>query len=299
MWQTPAASSSRKGLSLAREAFRRVMSRTYHLPCPAHGSLCGKTLRLAPVVIRFVAPVECVDPELVVPDHLARLDGVSIVELLAAAALGLEMFRLLLPRSEGFFVREADEVDFLSILGGVCLDRDESRNLLDQLMHAAGRLPVCFRVRALPQVRLENHDDFRGILDAAIGHASLLPGSLAHQGERSATACTFAAAPYCRSFRRYTSFRPDHVSSTAQTFTSTRPLAKATPRTTSSVRSVRTFAPRLGQETQTHPSFEMASFHRANRASNAARVRPNASLMLTGPFNRDRIETRSGIRPRS
>src|SRR5438552_7445283 len=176
MWQTPAASSSRKGLSLAREAFRRVMSRTYHLPCPAHGSPCGKTLRRAPVVVRFVAPVECVDAELVVPDHLARLDGVSIVELLAAAALRFEMFRLLLPRSEGLFVRETDEVDLLSVLAGVSLDRDESRNLLDELVHAAGRLPVGFRVRALPQVRLENHDDFRGILHAAIGHASPHPG---------------------------------------------------------------------------------------------------------------------------
>src|SRR5438132_5653894 len=135
MWQTPAASSSRKGLSLAREAFRRVMSRTYHLPCPARGSLCGKTLRLAPVVIRFVAPVECVEAELVVPVHLARLDGVSIVELLAAAALGLEMFRLLLPRSEGFFVRESDEVDFLSILGCVCLVRDAYRHSFDRLTH--------------------------------------------------------------------------------------------------------------------------------------------------------------------
>src|SRR5437660_9736826 len=151
MRQTPAASSSRKGLSLAREAFRRVMSRTYHRPCPAHGSLCGKTLRLGRVVVRFVAPVECVDAELVVPDHLARLDGVSIVELLAAAALRLEMFRLLLPRSEGLLVRETDEVDFLPILAGVCLDRDESRNLLDELVHAAGCLPVGFRVRALPQ----------------------------------------------------------------------------------------------------------------------------------------------------
>src|SRR5207247_2776286 len=131
MRQTPAASSSRKGLSLAREAFRLVLSRTGHLPCPAHGSLCGKTLRLAPVVIRFVARVECVDGELVVPDHLARLDGVSIVELVAAAALGLEMVRLLLPRSEGFFVREADEVDFLSVLGGVCLDQDRKSTRLN------------------------------------------------------------------------------------------------------------------------------------------------------------------------
>src|SRR5207247_9952650 len=111
------------------------------------------------------------------------------------------MLRLLLPRSKGLFVRETDEVDLLSILTGVCLDRDESRNLLDQLMHAAGRLPVCFRVRALPQVRLENHDDFRGILDAAIGHASLLQGPLAHQGERRPTASTSDAVPYCRSCR--------------------------------------------------------------------------------------------------
>src|SRR5437773_12396894 len=123
MRQTAAASSRRKRGSLAREAFRRVMSRTCHLPCAAHGSLCGKTLRLAPGVVRFVARVECVDGELVVPDHLARLDGVSIVELVAAASLGLVTVRLLLPLSEGFFVRAAEEVNFLSVLGGVCLDR--------------------------------------------------------------------------------------------------------------------------------------------------------------------------------
>src|SRR5947199_9970637 len=105
MRQTPAASSSRKGLSLAREAFRRVMSRTCHLPCPAHWSLCGKTLRVAPVLVRFVARVECVDAELVVRGHLARLDGLSIVELFAAAPLSLGMVRLLLLRSEGCFLR--------------------------------------------------------------------------------------------------------------------------------------------------------------------------------------------------
>src|SRR5438132_11204653 len=108
MRQTPAASSSRKGLSLAREAFRRVMSRTCHLPCPAHGSLCGKTLRLPPVVVRFVAWVECVDAEPVVPDHLARLHGVSFVELFAAAELGYGLVRLLLPRSLWFVVPAED-----------------------------------------------------------------------------------------------------------------------------------------------------------------------------------------------
>src|SRR5207247_9352521 len=111
MRQTPAASSSRKGLSLAREAFRRVMSRTCHLPCPAHGSLCGKTLRLAPVVVRFVARVACVAAVLVVPAHLARLGGVSIVDIVAAAAPTCEMLRLRLPRSAGFAVRESAEPD--------------------------------------------------------------------------------------------------------------------------------------------------------------------------------------------
>src|SRR5207244_10386179 len=60
--------------------------------------------------------------------------------------------------------------------------------------------------------------------------------------------------PHLRSFARYTSFSPDHVSSTAQTFTSTRPWAKATARTTSSVRSVVTPAARFGQEIQRLPS---------------------------------------------
>src|SRR5438105_14570245 len=98
------------------------MSRTCHLPCPAHGSLCGKTLRLAPVVVRFVARVECVGAELVLPDHLARLDGGSSVAFFAAAALGLEMIRLLLRRREGCFVRESYDVDFISALVFVCLD---------------------------------------------------------------------------------------------------------------------------------------------------------------------------------
>src|SRR5215831_3143976 len=56
-----------------------------------------------------------------------------------------------------------------------------------------------------------------------------------------------------RSFDRYTNFNPDHVSSTAHTFTSTRPEAIAMLRITSSVRSVAAPEFFFGQEIQTQP----------------------------------------------
>src|SRR5436190_21854455 len=58
---------------------------------------------------------------------------------------------------------------------------------------------------------------------------------------------------YLRFSRRIMSFSPDHVSSTAHTFTSTKPSGKATSRITSSVMSVRTFAAFFGHETHTTP----------------------------------------------
>src|SRR5437773_592914 len=54
------------------------------------------------------------------------------------------MFRLLLPCVQGTLVREADEVDLVTVLACVGFDRDESRNLLDELVHAPGCLPVRF-----------------------------------------------------------------------------------------------------------------------------------------------------------
>src|SRR5439155_655048 len=77
---------------------------------------------------------EILDPKLVVADHFAGLDRVSIVELLATAALRLAMFRLLLPHRQRILVREADQVDLFPVLARVRLDRDESGNLLDELV---------------------------------------------------------------------------------------------------------------------------------------------------------------------
>src|SRR5437879_3654522 len=116
---------------------------------------------------------------------------------------------------------------------------------------------------------LEDDDDFGGILHAAIRHASpLRPFGAAIGSEgRGMYLC---GRPHLRSFARYTSFSPDHVSSTAQTFTSTRPWAKATARTTSSVRSVVTPAARFGQEIQRLPSGGRASFQDRNRAARSA-----------------------------
>src|SRR5215469_11544713 len=52
---------------------------------------------------------------------------------------------------------------------------------------------------------------------------------------------------------RTTSFRPDHMSETAHTFTSTRSVLRARERMRFSSRSVATFADFLGQETQIAP----------------------------------------------
>src|SRR5207247_9253011 len=85
------------------------------------------------------------------------------------------MFRLLLPCVQGTLVREADEVDLVTVLACVGFDRDESRNLLDELVHAPGCLPVRFGVRSVPQMGLEDDDDSGGILHATLRHVSLLP----------------------------------------------------------------------------------------------------------------------------
>src|SRR2546426_12167799 len=168
-----AASSRRNGLSLAREGLRRVMSRSYHLPWPGMAHRDERPCVL-PSGWAFQVLVECVEPELVIANHLAGLDGVAIVELLAAAALRLEMFRLLLPCLQGILVREADQIDLLAVLARVGLDRNESGNPLDEFVHAPGCLPVRFRVRSVPQMGREDDDDFGGILYATIRHVSPL-----------------------------------------------------------------------------------------------------------------------------
>src|SRR5207249_6542233 len=79
------------------------------------------------------------------------------------------MFRLLLPCVQGTLVREADEVDLVTVLACVGFDRDESRNLLDELVHAPGCLPVRFGVRSVPQMGLEDDDDFGGFFTLRYG----------------------------------------------------------------------------------------------------------------------------------
>ncbi len=69
-----------------------------------------------------------------------------------------------------------------------------------------------------------------------------------------------------------TSFRPDHTSSTAQTFTSTTPSGSATPRTVSSVTSVGTFAARVGQDTQIAAAGVMQLTRAGSWVASAARV---------------------------
>src|SRR3989441_9069420 len=107
-----AASLMRNGLSRAREGFRRFMTRSYHLPCPPHGPSGGKTFRPDPSVER----------PLVLADHLARLDGVAVVELSSAAVLGPAVLRLRPPCLERRFVLEADDADLLPVLGRDPLD---------------------------------------------------------------------------------------------------------------------------------------------------------------------------------
>ena len=60
--------------------------------------------------------------------------------------------------------------------------------------------------------------------------------------------------------RRIISLRPDQISSTAQTLTSTRPIGRATSRITSSVMSVGTLEAFLGQLIQTKPDGDYVGF---------------------------------------
>src|SRR3989442_15022368 len=91
----------------------------------------------------------------------------------------LRIVRLLLPCVQGPLVREAEGVDFVTVLACVGFEPNESRNLPGELVQAPGCVPVRFGVRSGPQMGLEDDDDFGGILHAAIRHVSLLP---AHSG---------------------------------------------------------------------------------------------------------------------
>src|SRR6266567_4522727 len=155
-----AASVMRNGLIRAREGFRRVMTRSYHLPWGQYGFAGGKPFRLDQ--LSQLSTRIGVRPYRPVPR--------TVIEVPPAAVLGPAVFRLRPPGLERRFVLEADDVDLLPVFGREPVDRDEPRDLLDELVHAAGGPVVLRRVRSVAHVRFEDHDDFRGILDSPITH---------------------------------------------------------------------------------------------------------------------------------
>ena len=94
--------------------------------------------------------------------------------------------------------------------------------------------------------------------------------------------------------RRMTNFRPDHFSSTAQTFISTSPSGKATSRTVSSVISVGSFAAFLYQETQIAPSCLMSFLNLSSPAANSSRLFVKKWIKSTSGFGSLVIRTPSG-----
>src|SRR6185369_10513360 len=86
-----------------------------------------------------------------------------------------------------------------------------------------------------------------------------------------------------------TCLRPDHTSSMAQTFTSTRPWPSANSRTTFSFRSVGTPDARLGQAIQSAPAGVVRGCSEAQRAANRSLVVQKQTMTSYGPAPRRRI----------
>src|SRR5262249_18028249 len=99
-----------------------------------------------------------------------------------------------------------------------------------------------------------------------------------------------------RSRRRKTKRRPDQVSSMAQTLLSTRPEARPTSRTTSSVRSVGTPDARLGHATQSPPDVWSCPAALANSATRVSRelMKRRITSYVSAP-NSEATLTPSGI----
>jgi hypothetical protein len=97
-----------------------------------------------------------------------------------------------------------------------------------------------------------------------------------------------------RSSFRITSFRPDHTSSTAHTFTSTSPSGNASSRTVSSVMSVATFDAFFGQETQIVPSCRSPRSSAPSRFARSVRAVANTCTISMSRPARARNVTPSG-----
>jgi hypothetical protein len=111
--------------------------------------------------------------------------------------------------------------------------------------------------------------------------------------------CQLLFAFYFLSFTRITNFNPDHVSSIAQTFTSTSPHSNPTRRTTSSVRSVGRPLAFLGQPIQSIPSGTSAAERRPKSLFNSANWSVKYTLTLALPESLSAACPPSGSLPRS
>src|SRR5205085_1014740 len=100
-----------------------------------------------------------------------------------------------------------------------------------------------------------------------------------------------------RSFTRRTNLSPDHTSSTAATFTSTRPCPSPIARITSSVRSVATPDDFLGHEIHNMPAGASARASPANRRSSSRFFFVKNWMKSTGPTGLDLRVTPDGSLP--
>src|SRR6185295_414461 len=102
---------------------------------------------------------------------------------------------------------------------------------------------------------------------------------------------------FARSLRGITSFKPDQVSSTAQTLMSTRPFFKAISRTTFSFTSVGILEAALGQDTQIMPWGAKDFFKGPIRFSRSFRFFVKKWMKSMEDFGFARVRTSSGSFP--
>src|SRR5450759_1665811 len=175
----------------------------------------------------------------------------------------------------------------------------------DRHHEAAQRLPI--RALEVRRVTLESraHVFARGWKQARVVHK---PREERVDGFQSGTRAigpiiaeklipNACPARYQRSFSLRTNLSPDHVSSTAQTFTSTSPDSSPNVRTTPSVRSVATPDVFLGHATQSIPLGSSLSRSRANPLPSSDCAVTNSIAKSIAP--RGAIRVPSGSSPSS
>ncbi len=149
-------------------------------------------LRVRPMPTVFFG--SSLGPELVFADHSTGLNPVVVVELPTSTFLCRSMFLLCPPRLKRFLRLETDDVDLVAVFPRVPFDRDEAGDGFDELVHSPRCLRVLFLVSAFAQVRLEEHDDFRGILYTSIGQPPPPPSRSLLGAVRCRGSKTFSAS---------------------------------------------------------------------------------------------------------